>query len=181
MRLAQAFDGEDDDRYPSYDWERYFLDPIAPDFSADPAHTAWIAAYVVSRNGNVRSMCVDAVKEMQAAFPELRHARGWLVCRGGQIVEDPEEGRQWLGRSFGQHHWCVTPAGTIVDPTFSQFGVGAAEVYYLAFDEAHADKLPTGKDPNCGELTYGHRNFCSRSCARDYEAYLAREAQRIQP
>lgn len=119
-----------------------------------PEYQAWIDAFVRSHNYFVRGLCGEATKQMMKAFPELRRACGFAfwVCPT-RLVRD-------------EHFWCVTPDGTIVDPTVSQFG--GAPVRYEELDLNKPEdvaRLPTGKCMWCGGDCYnGRTSACSDEC-----------------
>jgi hypothetical protein len=81
---------------------------------ADPRspYIQWIAEHVEL---DPHGQCKEVTERMASAFPELRRVRGHYVC--------PVVGPQ-------PHWWMVTPDGTVVDPTRTQFpsqGQGAYE------------------------------------------------------
>lgn len=125
-------------------------------------YETWTAAYLARNNNFVRGKCQTAVKEMCAAFPELRPARGFVTCYWGE----------------DQHWWCVTPNGDIVDPTATQFG---GTVMYEELDMSnprHRDRVPIGKCAYCGALTFARsysQDFCEVSHATAFADALNQE------
>lgn len=114
-------------------------------------YAAWIEQYVSAQPSRfVRGKCADATEQMVVAFPELRRACGFVFV-------------QW-GRD--QHWWCVTPDGTIVDPTAEQFGpCGVCDYEELDLsDPATLARIPTGKCMECGDPAYLRLTFCSYAC-----------------
>lgn len=118
----------------------------------DHAYEQWISANVSESYG----ACKEVTTAMAQAFPELRRVRGHY------------QDALWGKRS---HWWLVTPDGSIVDPTASQFPTrGHGE--YVEWTEGA--KEPVGKCPNCGEYSYNPGGCCSDDCGREYAAYLMR-------
>ncbi len=108
---------------------------------------------------NPRGLCKEICKRMKGVFPELRLVRGHF--------DDPIWGKRG-------HWWLLEPAGTVVDPTVSQFpGGGLGE--YLPWIEGAQE--PTGKCMHCGELCYDHARTCSENCSKKLIASL--EATRL--
>ena len=114
-------------------------------------YAAWIAAYLVEKNGMVYAGCKPAVEAMVKAFPELKAVPGhvWVPA--------------WGKRG---HWWCATEDGEILDPTASQFpGISAYEPW------KPGDEVRVGKCMNCGdelwapiqrlEETPATRSFCA--------------------
>lgn len=99
----------------------------------------------------VRGKCLMYADRMLTAFPELRTVRGHV----GKVHRDCE------------HWWCVTPDGTVIDPTAAQFRVGSV---YIPFVEGSDE--PTGVCPNCGEYCFNGVSVCTAECQREYAAYL---------
>lgn len=101
-------------------------------------------------------MCGTATRRMCEAFPELARVAGWLSGR--------------------DHWWCVTPDGSIVDPTRVQYDFDGGD--YRVFQPG--DEVRVGKCMNCGEDIYrsvdcleGAREIiCSDECHASYSAYL---------
>ena len=115
-----------------------------------PEHKAWIKKNVDVTYG----FCGIITEEMQAAFPQLRRARGY-----------------YYDSLWGQrkHWWLVTPEGKVVDPTVSQFPGGPGGVYEELED---GDPIPSGVCPNCGHDVYDGAEFCNDKCSYEYVAYL---------
>ena len=118
----------------------------------------WIESYVSRQPGRfLRGQCKEATAEMVAAFPELRQAAGFT--------------RSSYGRE--QHWWCVTPDGTVVDPTVEQYAGGVWEYLELDLDDPETRRVvPTGVCQNCGGDVYEHKMFCSEGCEREAIACL---------
>lgn len=122
-----------------------------------PAHAQWIAAYVETRKGHVRGMCVGACREMRAAFPELIEVRGWA--------------------NDAEHVWLTAPDGEIIDPTAAQFN---PPIDYRPFQPG--DMVRVGRCMNCGDPIFAAverlddpkyaRSTCDDECARELEASL---------
>lgn len=101
-------------------------------------------------------MCLTATRRMVEAFPELRRVPGWV---DGQ-----------------DHVWCVTPDGSIVDPTRAQYGLVGE---YVAWEPG--DEVCVGKCMNCGDMIYRHVDtlegprvtLCSDECYASYAAYCS--------
>ena len=120
-------------------------------------YTDWIQGYVHRHADFVRGQCENAVKEMVAAFPELRMAKGHVETEWGKDA----------------HWWCVAPDGSIVDPTVSQFP------WVLDYEEYRAgDKIRIGRCTDCGEPIWAvpgddtRPDFCNDNCATSYVAYI---------
>jgi len=124
----------------------------------------WIADFV-SKQRIIRGACGRAVNEMAKAFPELKRVAGWVVFKGGR----------------SEHFWCVTPDGSIVDPTASQFG---ELLRYHEFQPG--GEVRVGRCMNCGDGIYAQvqglddrsaaRSVCTPECAQELEASLSFEA-----
>jgi hypothetical protein len=120
---------------------------------------AWIERYVESQPHRfVRGKCKQAVDLMIADFPELRRAGGfvhWSIP--SRDIED-------------QHWWCVSPDGSIVDPTAEQFASSLTKPRYEEVDPEAAstkDRIPIGHCMECGNpcfpTSHSH-NHCSEEC-----------------
>lgn len=127
-------------------------DPVLPPSTIPEVYARWIAAYAEERNGNLTAQCGVATQRLVKDHPELERVRGGVVLFTG---------------NFAHHWWCITPDGTIIDPTAAQF---TGIVSYHPRDESQP--APTGKCPNCGEYCYDDNDFCSKRCERSYLAYL---------
>lgn len=92
-------------------------------------YARWIETYVQAHNCYVRGLCVSAVKEMIAAFPELKPDLGFV--------------------GWGEHAWCVAPDGEIVDPTASQFAIQPP--VYVPWTPGTSVSAGRCGNPNCGE------------------------------
>jgi hypothetical protein len=124
---------------------------------------AWIKAYVDRHNGSVLGRCHDAVKEMHAAFPELRVVRGHVYVLGIHAG----------GRA---HWWLETPEGAVVDPTESQFPA------VLSYEEwKPGDPVRIGKCMDCGQEIWEGvtsldnvriRRFCDANCEQSFASSL---------
>lgn len=110
-------------------------------------YDAWIEAYK-AKHKSVRGLCQNATKAMVEAFPELQRVRGHVV-------------------GLGAHWWCVTPDGSIIDPTVCQFPFVPASSSYEPFDESLAHTLPTGKCQNCGGYLYYQAQACDEACMQE--------------
>jgi hypothetical protein len=124
------------------------------------AYRNWIAENV---QGDGYGQCNHISRKMQAAFPELRIARGAYDC--------PSWGRRL-------HWWLVTEDGTVVDPTAAQFPSGGLGRYEEWADDEVEERCPIGKCANCGDEIYKSDNapcdmICSEECGRAYTAYLS--------
>lgn len=90
-------------------------------------------------------MCGAATNEMCKKFPELKRVPGFVSTMYG----------------LREHWWCVSPDGSIVDPTKEQFkGVGGI----LSYQEVgREDSVRLGKCMNCGAEIYGPYSVGPRS------------------
>ncbi len=122
-------------------------------------YTTWIASYIDSVGGPAKTYgkCGAATASMVEAFPELRAVAGHV-----------ETG--WGRRS---HWWCMTPDGTILDPTAGQFPGGIFS--YEEFKEG--DDLRLGRCMNCGDEIWGPmgKGICSSMCSRECAEVFMRE------
>lgn len=117
----------------------------------------WIENYVSRQPERfVRGKCKDACSEMRLQFPELRAAAGFVYCTWGR----------------DQHWWCVTPDGTVVDPTKEQFQRVFMYEELDLLDPNDRARVPTGVCMDCGGDVYESKTFCSDQCESDYMAYL---------
>ena len=102
--------------------------------------------------------CAEATEKMVATFPELKRVRGLASV----------EEHHGFPPTRTPHWWCVSPDGTIVDPTEHQY-----PTKILSYEEADETRgPPTGKCPNCGGLCYEGSYLCSDKCDKEYLAYL---------
>lgn len=108
----------------------------------------WISTEVLDPHGNCGHYC----QKMKLAFPELILQRGYYIC----CIQGKRP-----------HWWLKTEDGTIVDPTVAQFAPCGE---YEVLDESKGE--PTGRCPNCGELSYNHRTCCSSKCNDEYANYV---------
>jgi len=107
---------------------------------------------------SARLQCAEATEEMVRVFTELKRVRGLAS------VAEPFG----LCPTKTPHWWCVTPEGTVVDPTAHQY-----PTYIVSYEESDESKgPPTGKCPNCGGLKYGSEYLCSDKCSKEYLDYL---------
>jgi len=107
---------------------------------------------------SARLQCAEATEKMVSDFPELKRVRGLAD------VKEPHD----LPPTRTPHWWCVTSDGNVVDPTAHQY-----PTHIIKYSEADEDKgPPTGKCPNCGDLSYGGEYLCSDKCNTEYMAYL---------
>jgi hypothetical protein len=121
------------------------------------AYTMWITENYPTKE-SARRMCAEATIEMLLVFDELKRVRGLAS------VEEPWD----LPPTRTPHWWCVTPEGTIIDPTAHQY-----PTKILSYEEADESKgPPTGKCPNCGGLCYTQEYLCSDKCSQEYMTYL---------
>ncbi len=120
------------------------------DIEVNPLYSSWITLNVPDPYGT----CAKHTSAMCEAFPELKRVRGFYYCAS------------WGER---QHWWCVTPDGTIVDPTAAQFPSKGRGVY-VEWDESA--KQPTGMCMDCGSYCYDCDTFCSPECERSTMAYM---------
>jgi len=121
------------------------------------AYNLWIKEnYPTSQLARLN--CSEATKKMVKIFSELKRVRGLAS------VEEP-----WgLPPTRTPHWWCVTPEGTVIDPTAHQY-----PTRILDYSEADESKgPPTGKCPNCGDLCYQSEYTCSEKCHQEYLKYL---------
>lgn len=102
--------------------------------------------------------CEKATLRMSSIFPEL------IRVRGLAHVKEPFD----LSPTKTPHWWLETPEGDIVDPTEHQFPTEILK--YDPVDESKGN--PTGKCPNCGDLSYGGETMCSDKCSKEYMDYL---------
>jgi hypothetical protein len=129
-----------------------------------PEYAVWIEQNCA---GPQAGFCHSRSEAMKKAFPEL------ILCRG--YYSSPVDGSRG-------HWWLKTPEGEIVDPTVSQFVMGAAGVYE-EYDLAIHGELPIGKCMNCGSEVFQSANppsscMCSEACAVSFDAYIQDEARR---
>lgn len=124
----------------------------------NPAHQAWIDAYVAAQNGFLRGKCREATAAMVAAFPELRQAGGFVYCTWGR----------------DQHFWCVAPDGAVVDPTAAQFQAAFQYEELDLNDPATRARVPTGVCMDCGGDVYNGDTFCGPECELATAAYVAK-------
>jgi len=68
------------------------------------SYASWISANYPTAQSAVLS-CAEATQRMSATFPELLRTRGEVM----------------VGVDYRPHWWCVSPDGTIVDPTVHQW------------------------------------------------------------
>lgn len=100
--------------------------------SADQ-YTHWIAeCYPTAESASLQ--CAEATLALVEAFPELRRVRGHAM----------------VGVNERPHWWCITPDGTIIDPTAHQWPT--APVFYEALPDDAED--PHGKCLHCGSLLF---------------------------
>lgn len=127
--------------------------------TVDAKYVEWIAAHYGDHLRALAS-CVSASVAMKAAFPELEIVKGW--CNGHE------------------HAWCVTPTGTIVDPTAIQYTdpegcYGYPDLKYEAWEPGM--EVRVGKCMECGSDIYAavqsldgvRRTFCDDTCRSDFE------------
>jgi hypothetical protein len=112
----------------------------------------------------LKGLCESWCKKFKKKFPDLKIKRGFY--------------------SGNEHYWCVEPNGTIVDPTFPQFGQIQNPNKYRVFNP-ETDKIYLGKCMNCGTSIYGlesegHQRVCKdviidgvleQSCEKELESY----------
>jgi hypothetical protein len=132
---------------------------------AEGTYAAWITEWVANQR-LIRGRCASATTEMVETFPELKRVAGWVY--GAKTA--PTE-----------HFWCVSPDGSIVDPSASQF---AGELTYREFRPG--DSVCVGRCMNCGDYIYAqverldnasHRQrVCSDACERALQAQLSFKA-----
>jgi len=121
------------------------------------AYSCWISENYPTPQ-SARLQCAEATENMVGVFKELKRVRGLAS------VAEPYD----LPPTRTPHWWCVTPEGTIIDPTAHQY---PTEI--LTYSEADESKgPPTGKCPNCGGLCYEGNYLCSKKCDKEYMAYL---------
>ena len=106
----------------------------------------WIKKYYPTPE-SAHSQCAEATIKMSLEFPELRRVRGYAL----------------VGIDFRAHWWCVTPDGTIVDPTMQQWTLTP-----LQYDAIPDDtEEPHGKCYECGSLLFrskGDDSYYCREC-----------------
>ena len=86
----------------------------------------WIDEHVPEK---CEGMCAHKAEEMAAEFTELRVVGVFSTV------------------GFGDHAWCVTKEGKVVDPTYHQF-----RSYNHSKSPFELEDFPTGKCLVCGEL-----------------------------
>jgi len=107
---------------------------------------------------SARLQCLEATEKMVSVFPELKRVRGLAA------VKEPHD----FPPTRTPHWWCVTPEGSIVDPTAHQY-----PTHIISYSESDESKgPPTGKCPNCGDLCYDGGYLCSDKCDKEYMDYL---------
>lgn len=113
----------------------------------------------------LKGLCGLWSKKFQEKYPELKIQRGFYSGR--------------------EHWWCVEPDGTIVDPTFLQFGQIPDSKKYKVLNP-DTDEIQLGRCLNCGEYIYGlekegPQDLCKdvivdgeviQSCRKEFEHYL---------
>ena len=135
----------------------------------DQKYIRWITNKLAE--GNPHMECKTWSEEMCKAFPELRCVRGHIYLKRGS-TERP-------------HWWCVTPGGTIVDPTAKQFAegmyVGSGGIKeYIELNEEQGE--PTSKCMNCGAWCYEPwYNACCGHCATELEVYYNQKLGNFHP
>jgi hypothetical protein len=122
----------------------------------DKKYKEWIAAYLAREKYAVLGKCRPAVEEMVKVFPELKIVKGH--------VDVP----LWPKDSRRGHWWLETEAGTIVDPTESQFlSIGR----YIPW--VPGEKVRVGRCMYCGDQIWAammsldtappHQSFCDNN------------------
>lgn len=86
-------------------------------------YQTWIQTHYPTAT-HARLQCFEATTKMVVAFPELRQARGHIM----------------VGVRLRPHWWCVTPDGTVIDPTAIQYKIPP-----LFYDEIPVD----AEEPPC--------------------------------
>jgi hypothetical protein len=115
-------------------------------------YAEWISATYPTKE-SAHNQCAEATMLMVDAFPELTRVRGHVWCS----VD-----------SNRPHWWCVTPDGSVVDPTRHQWDwLGE----YTPWDESKPE--PTGICPNCGGYCYDGKYLCCKRCEVSYAAYCS--------
>lgn len=154
---------------------------------ADPRYAEWITAYKAQHawknviggdgpggmNGTMKGLCGGATAAMVKAFPELRRVPGYVYVTVQEAGPFYPPGPQEV--PAGEHWWCETPDGEVVDPTACQFAHLGGPLRYVEETDP-----PIGKCPNCGDL-YGEEarkygGVCSKECFSEFAAYLNGEA-----
>jgi hypothetical protein len=109
----------------------------------------WMRAYLfqAASGYGLASRCGSATAEMQAAFPELVRVPGRVTLVTGERI---------------CHWWCVTPGGSVLDPTAAQFPAPVAAYIPMAEE----DPKPTGQCLECWDYRYGKGGYCSSRCYR---------------
>lgn len=128
----------------------------------DQRYQGWIEVWCSENRayGN----CEPAVLALLQSFPELEHVRGHVWTTWGKRA----------------HHWAVTPDGTIVDPTASQF-----EAVFEYEPWKPGDPIRVGKCMNCGDEIWRavesldteikQECICSEICKDEFDRYLQEE------
>lgn len=123
-------------------------------------YAAWIEKHV---KGDGYGKCVEVVKAMGVAFPELSVRFGFYFCAWGR-----------------REHWWLRCGDRIIDPTgrqhpggslFPESDIGYEDLTNLDADEL-ANKVPTGVCMNCGDPVYRGDTFCDDSCEAATIKYL---------
>jgi hypothetical protein len=108
-------------------------------------YATWIAERYATWE-QAHQCCMSATKAMVESFPELKRVRGYRI-------------------PGGEHWWCETADGSIVDPTEAQFKCGEAE--FFALDESQPQ--PSGYCAWC-RLSYVYNTtYCSDECREAHD------------
>lgn len=98
--------------------------------------------------------CAEITLAMAEEFLELDRVRGIYHC--------PIWGKR-------THWWLKDEDGNVVDPTAKQFPSGGIGEYQEITND---EECPTGRCPNCGEMTYKFETVCSAKCYEEFRRYL---------
>ena len=96
-----------------------------------------------------RGKCKEMAEAAILANPALRLVRGYYLC--------PLWGKQ-------AHWWCVSPDGTIVDPTVKQFPTKGAAAEYIEFDGNIECEYCRKEVLEADVYRHEHHAYCSYEC-----------------
>ena len=96
-----------------------------------------------------RGKCKELSESMVLSNPSLRIVRGFYVC--------PMWGKQ-------PHWWCISPDGTIVDPSVRQFPTAGVGAEYVEFDGCIECEYCHKSVPEKNAYSVEHHVYCSGEC-----------------
>jgi hypothetical protein len=96
-----------------------------------------------------RGKCKELSEAAAQVDTSLRVVRGFYLC--------PMWGKQ-------QHWWCVSPDGTIVDPSVKQFPTAGVGAEYVEFDGNIECEYCAKSVPEQDACHVDHHVYCSDEC-----------------